>query len=55
MVEHDAIVGLMDAMTMPFAVSDTASTDEIAVGDRVRFVLTRTAEGLTIHSISRRP
>lgn len=29
-VEHDAIAGLMDAMTMTFAVSDTASTGDMA-------------------------
>ncbi len=54
-VEHEAIAGYMHAMTMPFGVSDTASIDDIAIGDRVQFVLTATSDGITIHSISKRP
>lgn len=54
-VEHDAIADLMHAMTMPFAVSDTASVDHVAAGDEVRFVLTRSADGMSIHSITRNP
>ncbi|GIV59488.1 MAG: hypothetical protein KatS3mg043_0577 [Rhodothermaceae bacterium] len=38
-IEHEAIPGFMDAMTMPFALHDTTLVAGIARGDRVRFDL----------------
>jgi protein SCO1/2 len=38
-ISHDAMPGYMDAMVMPFAVSDPALLDGVAPGDRVQFRL----------------
>lgn len=36
-IQHEAIPGYMDAMSMPFAVEDTTLLDGIAARDSVRF------------------
>ncbi|MEX0599718.1 MAG: copper-binding protein [Rhodothermales bacterium] len=50
-VEHDEIPGFMHAMTMPFAVSDTASVGGIDVDDRIRFTLVVSSSGVVAHSV----
>ncbi len=39
-IEHKAIEGFMNAMTMPFRIKDQAVLEGIARGDKVNFVLT---------------
>ncbi len=48
MVSHDAVPGYMPAMTMPFPVG--ADVAPLAVGDRVRFTLSVTADQVQAHS-----
>lgn len=50
-VAHDEIAGYMHAMTMPFAVSDTASIEGIATGDSVRFILRTGPISPVIHTV----
>lgn len=50
-VEHETIPGFMDAMTMPFAVSDTASLPDLKAGDRIQFSLSILPRGAVIHTI----
>lgn len=38
-IEHEAIPGFMEAMTMDFAVADTAGLGALRPGDKVRFHL----------------
>jgi len=38
-VEHDAVPGFMDAMTMSFAVKDDANYAKLKVGDQIRATL----------------
>lgn len=55
MVRHDAIDGFMDAMTMPFGVSDTGVVSGIAAGDSVRFMIEASGGEIKITSIEPRP
>jgi protein SCO1/2 len=43
-IQHDAIAGYMDAMTMPFKVKDAASLTELKRGDQTEFQLHVTAD-----------
>ncbi|HLE57974.1 MAG TPA: copper-binding protein [Rhodothermia bacterium] len=55
MVRHDAIDGFMDAMTMPFAVGDTALVTGIAAGDSVGFVIEVSRGDVQITWLEKRP
>src|SRR5579859_128422 len=35
-VDHDAIPGFMEAMTMPYPVSDNAMLEQVGLGDEIR-------------------
>lgn len=39
-IDHEAIPGVMDAMTMDFAFTDTAGLGALRPGDKIRFRLT---------------
>lgn len=43
-IQHEAITGYMDAMTMPFSVKDVGLLNELKRGDRVNFQLHVTAD-----------
>ncbi|WP_456427328.1 copper-binding protein [Rhodocaloribacter sp.] len=47
-VDHEAIPGLMDAMTMSFAVADTSLLRGLSEGDSIRFTLTVTGDDIEI-------
>ncbi len=53
-VRHDAIPGLMEGMTMSFAVADTSLLRGLAEGDSIRFVLTATGDDLAITRLDRK-
>lgn len=40
-IKHGAIAGYMDAMTMPFSLTDSAMAKDLKVGDKVDFTLTQ--------------
>ena len=48
LVDHEAIPGLMPAMTMPYEVAEPALLDGIAPGDRVRGTLRVDSRGLVV-------
>jgi len=50
-INHEKNPGFMDAMTMPFRVSDTVSVDHLDTDDRVRFRFAAGDDGATIQSI----
>jgi Cu/Ag efflux protein CusF len=52
-VDHEAIPGLMPAMTMPYEVADPALLAGIAAGDRVRGTLRVDSRGLVIVALTR--
>ena len=52
-IDHQNISGLMDAMTMAFAVDDAAVLEGIAEGDAVEFVLEQKARGLTVTKLAK--
>lgn len=45
-IAHEAIPGVMEAMTMDFAFTDTAGLGALSPGDKVRFRLTMPAGGV---------
>jgi Cu/Ag efflux protein CusF len=52
-VAHEAIPGVMPAMTMPYEVADAALLDGIAAGDRVRGTLRVDGRGMVIVALAR--
>ena len=50
-IDHEQIPGFMDAMTMPFRVSDTVSVDHLDREHRVVFRFSAGDDGATIRSI----
>ena len=52
-VDHEAIPGFMEAMTMSFAVEDTTLFQGIEVEDSIRFTLTVTGDDITVSSIQK--
>ena len=52
-VDHEAIPGFMEAMTMSFAVEDTTLLQGIEVEDSIRFTLTVTGGDITVSSIQK--
>ena len=50
-IDHEQIPGFMDAMTMPFRVSDTVSVDHLDREHRVRFRFVAGDDGATIQLI----
>lgn len=52
---HEAIPGLMGAMTMALPVEDVRVLAGIGPGDRVRFAVRYTGEGLVLTAIEREP
>jgi protein SCO1/2 len=52
-VSHEAIPGVMPAMTMPYEVADRAILDGITAGDRVRGTLRVDARGLVVVALTR--
>lgn len=53
MIAHDDIPGFMDAMTMSFAVADTAVLSGLGRDDRITFTFTSSPDGVTIQSARR--
>lgn len=55
-IAHEAIPGVMGAMTMSFAARDASQLAGVAVGDRVRFAFTVTDDGRRLlDSVRRAP
>lgn len=54
-VDHEAIPGVMDAMQMPFRVTDRSELRALRVGDKIEFALTEGAGGYRIGDIVRLP
>ncbi len=54
-IRHEAMPGLMEPMTMRFAVASQAVLDGIAPGDPVSFVLLQRGSSLTLLSVTRPP
>lgn len=54
-MDHEAIEGLMEAMTMTFRVKDPRVLDGLDRGDKVTFTLVATATGTFIERISPLP
>ena len=52
MVQHDSIEGFMDAMTMPFAVSDTSLILGVAEGDSIHFEVQVSGYDLVVTDLS---
>jgi Cu/Ag efflux protein CusF len=52
-IKHGNIKGVMSAMTMAFAVESPALTQGIVPGDRVRFTLERSPQGLSIVALTK--
>ena len=52
-IDHEAIPGFMEAMTMSFAVEDTTLLQGIEVEDAIRFTLTVTGDDITVSSIQK--
>ncbi len=52
-VAHEAIPGLMDAMTMAFAVESETLLEGLSEGDAVEFVLEQKPSGLTVTEIGK--
>lgn len=50
-IDHEAIPGFMDAMTMTFAVAPELDLDSIALGERVEFTLRSQGQSLTVTAI----
>ncbi len=51
-LQHGPLEGIdMPAMTMVFQVADPAMLDKIAVGDKVRFTVTRGGGAMTLQTI----
>lgn len=55
-IKHGPIENLgMPAMTMVFRVTDPAMLDQVAPGDRVRFVVEKIAGRLTLTEVQKQP
>ena len=52
-VKHNRISGFMDAMTMPFPVSDSTVLSGIATKDSVRFMIDTTGSSIRVTSIQK--
>lgn len=52
-IDHEAIPGLMPAMTMPYETAESVTLDGLAAGDRVRGRLRVDARGYVIVSLQR--
>jgi Cu/Ag efflux protein CusF len=52
-IEHGDIQGLMSSMTMAFPVASPALFERIAPGDRVKFTLQRSPQGLAIVAVTK--
>jgi Cu/Ag efflux protein CusF len=52
---HEAMPGLMDAMTMGFEVEDPKLLEGLAPGDPVRFTVRKDSERLVLVAIEKRP
>ncbi len=51
-IDHAAVPGVMEAMTMPFSVGDASVLASFGVGDAVRFGFRRRDRGFWIEEIS---
>jgi Cu/Ag efflux protein CusF len=54
-IDHDAIPGLMEAMTMVFEPENSQLLNGVTSGDRVRFTLRRRGERLMLVTIQKTP
>ncbi len=52
-IEHEAIPGFMNAMTMPFRIEDQAVLEGVARGDRINFVLTVAGNDVYVSAIEK--
>jgi len=52
-LNHEAIPGLMGAMTMSFAVADTSLLRGVAEGDSIRFTLTVVGDDIEITGLKK--
>lgn len=52
-VDHEAIPGFMEAMTMSFAVKDTTLFQSVLVEDSIRFTLTVTGDDMYVSSLDK--
>ena len=52
-IDHEAIPGVMPAMTMPYEVESAALLDGIAAGDRVRGTLRVDARGFVVTALQK--
>src|SRR5438477_8139796 len=50
-IEHDAIPDFMDAMTMPYPVSDNAMLERVGVGDEIKADLKVQGESIAIDKL----
>jgi len=50
-IDHDAIPGFMDAMTMPYPVSDNAMLDQVSAGDEIKADLKVQGESIAIDKL----
>jgi Cu/Ag efflux protein CusF len=55
LIQHEAISGLMGAMTMPFELTRTALADGIRVGDRIQFTITQDGDDWPITALKKLP
>ena len=53
LIDHEAIPGVMPAMTMPYEVADAALLDGLAAGDRVIGTLRVDSRGMVVVALSR--
>jgi Cu/Ag efflux protein CusF len=49
-ISHGPIKGLMDGMTMDFAVMDPAMLDDVKQGSKIKFTLTKEKDGKLVIS-----
>ncbi len=52
-IEHEAIPGFMNAMTMPFRIEDQAVLEGVARGDSIDFVLTVAGNDVYVSAIEK--
>ncbi len=52
-LDHEAIPGFMEAMTMSFAVKDTTLLQSVLVEDSIRFTLTVTGDDMYVSSLDK--
>ena len=52
-IDHEAIPGVMPAMTMPYEVADAGLLSGIATGDRVRGTLRVDSRGYVITALAK--